>query len=826
MGKLATLIVVCLSTFSAFCQLTDEQINTFIENSTEAELIEKNTLLSLDGNFHHAGMIAERLLELDSMNSNYNYRLGIALINSTSDFTKSAKYLERAAIKTSKNYDVFSTKEKAAPIDALFHLGRSYHLRGEIDKATKSYNDFLDKAPKKSDNISLAQLKLQQCETAKELIKKPLEYEIVNLGPRINSKAADYSPVVSLDGSAIYFTTRRLRKDSTNIDIKDIETNMYKEDVYVVYKGFDDDWGSPVIMDFCKPESNEATVAVSSDERRIYLYKDEVGNGDIYYSDFESSEFKELKELKTNGVNTESWEPHLSVSPNGKFKYFVSDREGGYGGRDIYRIEKMPNGEWSDPMNLGPTINTKYDEDAPFIAVDNKTLYFSSNGPRSIGGFDVFRSQIDDLGQWTEPENLGVPLNTPGDDIYYTTTMDGFTGYLSSFREGGQGEKDIYEIKNTHLGVEDVAGLKGDIETTDGSAIPSDVAYTLECISCEEDYKVTLFPRIKDGRFYANLFPCETYEMSFHYENGQTEFYKETFSTNCVDEYQEIYKKILLDVENMQVITPEEEIAYAPLNFKHYFGYNKNALSPQEGALKEFLEEIIEQHESGRDEFVFNLESSASKVKTKTFSNNMFLAQTRAEELKKIIIDYLSENDVKGVSVEINNVAVNGPEYNPGSDSDIAKYAPHQYVKMSLEGLNLNKEEDGLTSLKSKDKELAGIESLPGVPVTSKMISKSQSKGSYTNESMESSNSTSEDDVIKSTDSYHVIAGVFKYKRYANQFLEELNSSGYANAKILGKRNGMYTVSVDSFNSVKKAKVLLNEVRSKINSKAWILPPS
>lgn len=844
MVKLVTLIVVCLSTFSAFCQLTDKQINTFIENSTEAELIEKNTLLSLDGNFHHAGIIAERLLELDSMNSNYNYRLGIALINSTSDFTKSAKYLERAAIKTSKNYDVFSTKEKAAPIDALFHLGRSYHLRGEIDKATKSYNDFLDKAPKKSDNISLAQLKLQQCETAKELIKNPLEYEIVNLGPRINSKAADYSPVVSLDGYAIYFTTRRLRKDSTNIDIKDIETNMYKEDVYAVYKGFDDDWGSPVIMDFCKPESNEATVAVSSDQRRIYLYKDEVGNGDIFYSDFESSEFKDLKRLETEGVNTDSWEPHITVSPDGKHKYFVSDRPGGYGGRDIYRIEKMPNGEWSEPMNLGPIINTEYDEDAPFLAVDNKTLYFSSNGTKSMGGFDVFRSQMDDLGQWTEPQNLGVPLNTTGDDIYYTTTMDGFTGYLSSFREGGEGEKDIYEIKNTHLGIEDVAGLKGDIETTDGSPIPSDVAYTLKCLTCEEDYEVTLFPRLKDGSFFANLFTCETYEMRFHHEKGQTEFYRETFSTNCVDEYQEVYKHILLDVEKMEVVEPKPE-EFMPLAFKHYFDYNKNALNPAEGPLKKFLDDIGQQYENGRDEFVLSIVSSASKVRTKTFKDNQILAQTRAEEFQSMLKDYFLTNNIEGVKVQIENVLVDGPEYTIRDNQNIGKYAPYQFVEVSLNGQNLESDSETIEKLKSKDKELAERTDLPGVLVSSKMIltgineAKEASKRSVARnnpnsyngnvENIHNDNSTSNSDdqfeEMKSNDQYHVVAGVFENKVNADEFINKLKSSGYSNATIIGKRKGMLTVIVGSFKKEAEAVDLLYKVRLNTNPEAWILKP-
>lgn len=837
MSKLSVLIFLITSSFSVLSQFTDEQINDFVKNASREELLEKNTLLSMDGNYYQAGVIAEALLRIDSLNSNYNYRMGISLINSSSDFTKSSLYLERAAQKISKNFDVFSTKETGAPIDALFHLGRSYHLRGKIDEAIDLYNQFIEKSPTKSNNVTLAKLKVIQCDVAKELLANPEDFNVVNLGPSVNTAAPDYSPVVSLDGSSIYFTSRRIRKDSANVDIKEPDTDLYLEDVYVTYKDFDDEWSEPVIMDFCKPELNEATVAISADERRIYIYKDEVGSGDIFYSDFETNEFKELKWVETDGVNTEFWEPHITVSPDGKHKYFVSDRPGGYGGRDIYRIEKMADGKWSKPINLGPTINSEYDEDAPFLAVDNKTLYFSSNGTKSMGGFDVFRAQMNELGEWGEPENLGAPLNTTGDDIYYTTTMDGFTGYLSSFRKGGQGEKDIYEIKNTHLGIEDVAGLKGDIETTDGSQIPSDIAYTLNCITCDEDYEVTLFPRVNDGRFYANLFPCETYEMWFHYGKEKTEFYRETFSTNCVDEFQEIYKYILLDVENMKVVDPSDTISvFKPLSFKHYFDYNRNALNPDEGALKEFLEEVNQQYADGRKTFELNITSSASKVTTKTFKDNQILANTRANEFQTMIQEYFSAKDIKGVEVKVNNITVDGPEYRSGDNKNIGKYAPYQFVEVNLDGLNQENSGDDLSILKSKDKELADRTDLPGVPVSSKMIfegadltHKQKQKGAIidqqTAETYNKEKESNVENTIKSNDQYHVVAGVFKYKVYADDFVLELKDSGYSNARIIGKRKGMHVVAVDSFSNENKALELLNEVRSNINSMAWVLKP-
>src|SRR5690554_7668055 len=123
-------------------------------------------------------------------------------------------------------------------------------------------------------------------------------------------------------------------------------------------------------------------------------------------------------------------------------------------------IEKSADGNWSEPVNLGPTINTPHDEDAPFIAVDNKTMYFAHNSPKSMGGFDIFTTHILENGEWSEPVNLGYPLNSTSDEIYYTTTVDGLTGYLTSYRDGGYGDKDIYEVRNKHLGVDNIADRK------------------------------------------------------------------------------------------------------------------------------------------------------------------------------------------------------------------------------------------------------------------------------------------------------------------------------------------------------------------------------
>lgn len=695
---------------SAISQMTDQQLEAFVASASQKELVQKNTLLLLDGFFKKSLIVADKLLENEPDNANFNYRKGYALLKAVGGYEEAIPHLQIAVKNTSKIYDVFSPREESSSVDSYFYLGRCYHLDGNIPKARENYELFQNKAPNVSELLPNVELMLTQCDVAENFLENPRNYEMVNLGTTINSDAPEYSPIISLDGQALYYTSRRLREDESNEGIVEPKDNMYLEDVYVSYKKNGKEWQKPELMEFCLPETNEATVAVSTDERFIYVYKDDAGNGDIFYSEFEDSRFKKVQPLKTKGVNTDAWEPHLTVSPDGRVKFFSSDREGGFGGRDIYRIIKLPNGEWSQPQNLGPKINTKYDEDSPFISVDNKTLYYSHNGQMSMGGFDVFVTVLGDENEWSDPINLGSPLNSMGDDIYYTTTADGLTGYLSSYRGEGYGEKDIYEIKNDYLGLNNVAVLTGRIKTTTDEPIPEDVAFTLKCLNCGNDYERVIYPRVKDGGFFASLQPCRTYEMVFHYNNGETEFHRETFDTDCELGYDEVVKEILLDLPTMSVIdedkVDEEEYKYSPVVLKHNFDYNNNKLNTSKGALKELLDELVSQAEAGRESFELTVNASASKVPTRTFKNNMELANKRASNTTELLKNYVDNNEaLKGkVVIKVNKVGVNGPSYKYGTHNEIEKYVPFQFVEIKVNG---DKGENIETkTLNSKDAEL------------------------------------------------------------------------------------------------------------------------
>jgi tetratricopeptide (TPR) repeat protein len=732
------LLMLSCSVIAQAQELTEKDIRAMVEKESEQKLLVQCSVLMQEGYSYYAEIIADKLLTFQPNSANYNYRKGFLMLDSHNDFEGAMKYLKVAVTDTKKNYDMYSSKEKSASVDAFYHLARCYHLNEEIALATENYSKFISAADPGSELINTAKLKIKQCEVARKEIDNPSTALVENLGPIINTDKPEFAPVVSLDGSALYFTSKRAWEDNSTDKYRDKRYNQYPEDIYVSYIDFDGSWIDPFRLDFSDGERNEATQAVSADERRIYVYQDNTGNGDIYYSDFTTNRFQEIKKLEDTRINTEYWEPHCYVTTDGQNLYFSSDRPGGFGGRDIYRVVRLPDNSWSEPINLGPSVNTPYDEDAPFVAIDNKTLYFSSNGPMSMGDFDVFVTRRDEENNWSAPINLGYPLNSTGDDIYYTTTVDGLRGFLTSARKGGRGEKDIYEIKNDFLGVNSLAVLKGQIKTLDDRPIPEDVAITVNCLDCNEENSRTVFPRLRDGVYFSSMEPCHEYELIYSFDGGKREIYREKVKTSCETDYDEIYRDITIDVRDPKNIKPiaKEEPKVDPIvdpkvdpkdpkvdpkdpkvdpkdpkvdpkdpvtnpdknldpvtvkdfsnpKYKHYFEYNGNKINPKKGDFKRFVKEIEKQLKSGRKLIAINVYSSASTVPTITYETNEKLSRLRAENIKYDIQNYFQENTQVSdqMTVTIKGSVVAGPAYQNDAGNR-AKYRVYQYVEVITE---------------------------------------------------------------------------------------------------------------------------------------------
>lgn len=480
------------------------------QDSFNQKFLEANTLME-ESMFNVALPIWLDLLSQKPDNSNINYKIGVCYIHSGNEKKKALPFLKKAIEKTTSNYDPFSSAEDKAPVETNFYLARAYHLNYELDLAMTHYNSLKEKIGKKHYLFNELEHYTKQCVHAKEAMAKPVNIEIQNLGKSINTIYPEYSPVLSLDESTIYFTSRRLRPDSSNYFIKDVSDGLYYEDIYVS-NNYDGAWTEPELINI-NTEGHEATINISIDGQTLFIYKDDNGNGNLYFSNLNENEWSTPKLLGSD-INSDAQESHVAVTPDGNTLYFVSDRKGGLGGQDIYFCNKLPTGEWAKAQNIGSVINTPYNEDGVFIHPDGKTLYFSSHGHSSIGGYDIFYSTKDKEGNWSTPVNLGYPVNSTDDDVFFVTSADGKRGYYSSFQEKGFGEKDIYMISLTDADAKPLTLLTGILKVIGEPETPADAQIVITDNATGN--LIGIFkPRKKDGKFSIILEPNIDYHIVY-----------------------------------------------------------------------------------------------------------------------------------------------------------------------------------------------------------------------------------------------------------------------------------------------------------------------
>ncbi len=378
--------------------------------------------------------------EFNPSNAALNVKIGECYLHSGTK-TQALSYLQRA-------------QQLEPSTDPRLHylLARALHLSAKWPEAIKEYQLATPLAGRKVEGDPLVVTaedlarRVRECRSGQALQKQPARVFIDNVGPQVNSAYSDYGPVVAADETTLLFTSRRPARPNAP---KDPEGDSYYEDIYqTAWLGKAKGWapatnlGAPV-----NGEGHDATVGLAPDGQRLLVYADANG-GDIGETTLTGSTWTKPQRLGSR-INSKAHESSGAYSPDGRYLYFVSDKpEGGRGGRDIYKVEidgRAP------AENLGPVINTPYGEEAVFLMPDGKTLYFSSEGHNSMGGYDIFKSTFAD-GKWGPPENLGWPINTPDDDVFFVTSASGRHGYYAAERPGGLGGKDLYLI--TFLGPE------------------------------------------------------------------------------------------------------------------------------------------------------------------------------------------------------------------------------------------------------------------------------------------------------------------------------------------------------------------------------------
>jgi tetratricopeptide (TPR) repeat protein len=363
-------------------------------------------------------------------NSNLAYRMGVCYLNIPGKKNLSVDYLETASKNMSAIHKEGTISQIAAPYDALYDLGKAYRINYMFDKAKDIFMKYKGTLlPDDRENLDFINHEIEVCDNAKNLISKPVAYNEVNIGEPFNDEKSNFNPLISADGKSFAYM----------VSLKFYNAAMFSRLV-------NGKWTTPInITPDLQSDGDFYISCLSADGKLLFLSKDDNFNSDIYVSSFNGIGWSKTTKLNKN-INTKYWESHGSLSDDGDQLIFASDRPGGFGGLDLYISHKV-NGDWGPAVNLGPEINTQFNEDRPFLINNGKTIFFSSQGHENIGGYDIFRSDLQSNGLWSKPKNLGYPINTPDDNFFFMPIGDGKSGYYSIFKESeGFGKEDIYKI--------------------------------------------------------------------------------------------------------------------------------------------------------------------------------------------------------------------------------------------------------------------------------------------------------------------------------------------------------------------------------------------
>lgn len=364
-------------------------------------------------------------------NFNIQYKIGNCYLNIPGEKEKAIPYLESAVKHSTYEAKISSIKEKRAPLDAYFFLAKAYMINNSLDSAIATFETFKKIAKEVKDKGSMKNLEyvdqeIMACRDAITYRENPIKLGRKRLGKEFSQGSDNENPAVSFDGNTIVYTEKRGLNNAV----------MFSRKV-------DGKWQVPVEINGQLRCGEDCTpCSLNNDGTILFLYKTDNYDGNIFSSEYKNGSWAPVKKLNRN-INTKYYESHASISADGKRLYFTSNREGGFGGLDIYISEKDATGDWGPAVNLGKTVNTAYNEDTPFITENDSLLYFSSEGHSSMGGYDIFRSRRSG-NEWSTVENLGYPVNSTDDDKFFQPFRNDQNGFYSM--STGYKKMDIFYI--------------------------------------------------------------------------------------------------------------------------------------------------------------------------------------------------------------------------------------------------------------------------------------------------------------------------------------------------------------------------------------------
>jgi len=646
MKKIYFSVLMIFISLSAFCQ--NKNVDFDVDNfpGKESDFYKARTEFKKGNKYFDMGksMYVTALkyyLDANKFNPNnadLNFRIGICYLKSVQK-VNSITYFEKA----------LSLNAQVDP-KLKYYLAQACQLNLDFDKAIQYYKEYkIGLAPSDAAEESKdIEKHIEECENGKELVRKPARVFIDNMGPKINTIYSEYSPLINVDESKLFFTSRR---PDTYGSKKDENDNEFYEDIYIT-DNKNGEWTTPTNPSKslnCK--KHDATVGLSPDGQTLLIYKGTNG-GDIYECKLDGDEWTKPKKLNKY-INTGYHESSASLSYDGKIIYFVSDRDGGFGGSDIYLSKLDKKGRWTEAVNLGSIVNTPYDEEGVFMHPNGKTLYFSSKGHNTMGGYDIFKTNYEN-GKWTEPENLGYPINSADDDVFFSISGNELHGYYSSDKPQGYGRQDLYII--TFLGpekplinntednliasqtepvsekvIEPVVEIKQNQLTLLKGIVMDDLTSEplgaiLEITDNEKNEVIASFEsNNKTGKYLISLPSGKNYGLAVKADGYL--FHSENFNIPASSQYQEIVKDIRL-----QRLAVGSKIVLNNI----FFDFNKATLRPESTAELDRLVKMMNDVPSLKIEVSGHTDNVGSAAYNKKLS----------EERAKSVYDFLVSHGI------------------------------------------------------------------------------------------------------------------------------------------------------------------------------------
>ena len=565
------LVISAVSMYSISQEIKPDR--TFINNFYNAEAY------MYENNYDEALRLLLKLEEIDPQNPNLWYKIGVCYLHTRAHKPKSEAYLEKCAEYVNPNYKPDNHRERSVPMEALLYLGQSYRLNHKFDLSIATFEDLASKLdPKKTKDANLLKEIPREIDLTNNAIyftANPVNAEFYNLGASINTRFTEHSPIVDLNETTMYFTSRRPRDNEAYLN--------QDEDIFIAKK-VNNVWQNAVRLGLPinTTEHNESAIGLTTDGKQLFFYRSGKDNsGNIYTAtrlDNDGYEWEEPKLLRED-INTKYRETHASISPDGNSIFFTSDRKGGVGKRDIYVMRKLPDETWSKPQLISDVVNTPYNEESPFIHPDGVTMFFSSEGHNSMGGYDVFYTTMDKRGNFTAPVNLGYPINTTDDDVSYIMNIDGRRGYIASAKDDSFGDLDIYEILQEGIYYNNLIVFDGLVSDLNNK-VPEDVIISVRDVDTEEQIGIYR-PDKRRGNYILILFPDRTYNITYEAAGHMIHSLKYTATTEDMNKYTKLYIPVELDPVVLQAFLMHDIV---------YFIDNETDLDP---AAIEVLNKVI-----------------------------------------------------------------------------------------------------------------------------------------------------------------------------------------------------------------------------------------